>query len=66
MDNVIPIKPKTIIGNAELTEGELAALQAIQTIVADAILEMVEQYYVEEFIDVGAIRDYAEKVRNGE
>ena len=50
----------------ELTEGEAEALRTIQTIVADAILEMVEEYYNDEDINVGDIRAYSDKIRGGE
>lgn len=66
MDNITTLYPEPEKRVDELSEGEAQALKAIQKIVADAILEMVEDYYDDEEITVAMIRDYAEQIRRGD
>ena len=66
MDNVTTLYPKPEKRVNELSKGEAEALKAMQKIVADAILEMVEDYYDDEDIGVSEIRGYAEQIRRGD
>jgi hypothetical protein len=64
MGDIIELKPKT--KTEDMTEGELKMLATFQNIVCEAILEMVEDYWDNDEIYVGDIREYARKIKRGE